>query len=121
MKRMICHRELSSRRVGTGIITLVTGARLLDVSCREYVEEGGCSSPWVVLYVDFALAPQLEAQRKRYMQYLLLVAIAGTVLIAEAGILAVNGGVAVYSLGSSRGGGIASDRSARSRERRNRY
>ena len=106
------NRELSLRRVGTGIITSVTGPRL-DVSYLEHVDEGGCLSPWVVLYVDFALAPQLEAQRKRYMQYLLLVAVAGTVLIAEAGVLAVTAGVVVNSF-SSRGGVALSDRGARS-------
>ena len=51
------------------------------------------------------------------MQYLLLVAIAGRVLIAETGVLAVNEGVVVYSLGSSRGGGVASDRGARNSSR----
>ena len=80
-------------------------------------------SPCVVLYVDFALAPQLEAQRKRYMQYILLIAVAGTVLITEAGVLAVNEGVVVNSFSCSRIGGVLSDRGARnsSRESRNRY
>ena len=61
--------------------------------------------------------PQLEAQRKRYMQYLLLVAVAGTVLIAEAGVLAVNEGVVVTVSAAAVVVVVASDRGARNSSR----
>ena len=91
------NRELSLRRVGPGIITSVTAGRQLTGIC--------C---WGRMFVPMGrplcwLAPQLEAQRNRNLQYLLLVVVAGTVLIAEAGVLAVTAGVVVNSF-SGRGG-----------------